>query len=261
MQDLLSWYIARPNHKGKGRIERWLFRAMNGRFVRSVYGPMMRVRAGDHTNRFCITGALDADYRDVFDEVLTLCPGDGFIDIGANAGLYTLLASDRVGRGGIVIAFEPSISVYDDLVANIRHNGCQPVLPVAAAISTHTAVARFSSGGANHTGVGHLSDLGDTAVVTLGGADLLAMFGTLLEGRRTIIKIDVEGHEARVADAIRPLLAQRFVERVVVEVDPANLARAGSTDTELYAIFADAGFIPRRGQGAADHFNEIFTRR
>ncbi len=259
-ENLANWYIRTPSHPGKWRLERLLFKLMNGHFMKSVYGPELRVRAGDATNRFCITGALAKDYRDVYEEVRRLGPGDCFIDIGANCGLFTLTASQHVGRKGMVIAFEPSLPVFSDLIANIRRNGCQPVLPMAAAISEGTGVASFDSGSAGHTGVAHLSDTGATSVVTLNGSDLLHLLDPLLVGRPTLIKIDVEGHEAQVIRSIRPLIARAEVKRVVVEIDPENLRRSGSTAEEVYGIFAEAGFKPTRGIGAETHFNEVFVK-
>jgi len=49
------------------------------------------------------------------------------LDIGAHHGLYTLLASKRVGPSGKVIAFEPSPGERKQLVRNVRINICSNV--------------------------------------------------------------------------------------------------------------------------------------
>src|SRR5436309_218434 len=41
-----------------------------------------------------------------------LRPGDGFIDVGANIGYYTLLASHLVGAAGTVVAVEASPKTF-----------------------------------------------------------------------------------------------------------------------------------------------------
>jgi FkbM family methyltransferase len=46
------------------------------------------------------------------------------LDIGAHHGLYTVLASKRVGPSGKVIAFEPSPRERKQLVRNVRINFC-----------------------------------------------------------------------------------------------------------------------------------------
>jgi FkbM family methyltransferase len=50
-------------------------------------------------------------------------PGDVFYDIGANIGLYTLMAAPRVSPGGRVVAFEPHIANLNALMHNIMRNG------------------------------------------------------------------------------------------------------------------------------------------
>ena len=51
-----------------------------------------------------------------------LRPGDTVIDVGANVGWYTLLASSRVGPSGQVVAFEPVPSALAFLRENVAAN-------------------------------------------------------------------------------------------------------------------------------------------
>src|SRR5713101_7108832 len=53
-----------------------------------------------------------------------LRPGMTVIDAGAHHGLYTLLASKRIGRKGRVIAFEPSPRECERLEKHLRMNRC-----------------------------------------------------------------------------------------------------------------------------------------
>lgn len=56
-----------------------------------------------------------------------LRPGMIALDIGAHHGLYTLLASKRVGHEGRVVAFEPSPRERKLLARNVRLNSCRNV--------------------------------------------------------------------------------------------------------------------------------------
>jgi FkbM family methyltransferase len=56
-----------------------------------------------------------------------LKPGMIALDIGAHHGLYTLLASKRVGAEGKVVAFEPSPRERKQLSRNVRLNFCRNV--------------------------------------------------------------------------------------------------------------------------------------
>lgn len=51
-----------------------------------------------------------------------LRPGDSFLDIGANIGVYSLYAASCVGREGLVVAFEPGPKAYSRLMENISLN-------------------------------------------------------------------------------------------------------------------------------------------
>jgi FkbM family methyltransferase len=62
-----------------------------------------------------------------------LAPGMIVLDVGAHAGLYSLIASKRVGPSGRVIAFEPSPRERERLRQHLRLNRCRNVTvePVA----------------------------------------------------------------------------------------------------------------------------------
>src|SRR5215510_12901685 len=64
-----------------------------------------------------------------------LRPGDVFVDVGANIGLFTLIAASRVGPAGRVVAFEPTGVTYTRLIYNARLNGFSKASCVNAALS------------------------------------------------------------------------------------------------------------------------------
>ncbi len=64
--------------------------------------------------------------------------GDNFIDVGANIGYYSLLASGKVGISGAVYSFEPSTREYKRLIDNIKLNNCSNVTPYNIALSDHS---------------------------------------------------------------------------------------------------------------------------
>src|SRR5688572_28138368 len=51
-----------------------------------------------------------------------LSKGDVFIDIGANFGYFTSIASQKVGDNGLVLAFEPNQAAYLHLLSTIARN-------------------------------------------------------------------------------------------------------------------------------------------
>lgn len=69
--------------------------------------------------------------------------GQTFLDIGAQVGYYTVLASQL---GAKVIAFEPSISNRTRLVKNIQHNECKQVEVIPLALSNVNSDATLFNG-------------------------------------------------------------------------------------------------------------------
>ena len=198
LRHLVSRYLRwNPQHSGKRTVLRTLLAVSGSRPVKSRYGVLLHPDRHDKTNLLSLLGAYD----DVHEPVIAIEPGMAFIDIGANAGLFSLVAARKLAGNGIVLSFEPNAKLYRRLVANIAANGFTNVFPFRAAVGDDTRLARFSPGTANHTGVGHLSDQGTDVVIQFGGVALSELLTKTTDGRAIIIKIDVEGAEPSGQDA------------------------------------------------------------
>ncbi|WP_017667846.1 FkbM family methyltransferase [Sandarakinorhabdus sp. AAP62] len=253
-------YVKAPRHPGKGRVIRTLLRLADGRRLPSVYGPLMTVRSHDATNRFALLGTLAEDYRDVHAQIMAMQPGECFIDIGANLGLFTMVASRHLGPEGRVVAFEPNQKTFADLAGNLAANNCTNVVTVCAGVSNTTARVAFDPGPAGHSGVAHISESGSSAIMVLGSQQVADLILNVAAGRRITIKIDVEGHENQVIEALMPLLGSPQVVKMVVEVDPDNLAQHGTTRETLFARLAEKGLSPSVNEATRKHYNEVFVR-
>jgi FkbM family methyltransferase len=62
-------------------------------------------------------------------------PGMRVLNIGANTGLYTIIASKMAGPDGMVHAFEPASKTFGLLKQNIELNGCNHVVANNLALS------------------------------------------------------------------------------------------------------------------------------
>ena len=73
-----------------------------------------------------------------------LKPTDTFVDLGANIGFYTLIASRIVGENGRVFSFEPTPSTFQTLKKNIKENNFNDiVIAEDIAVSNVSGVAHF----------------------------------------------------------------------------------------------------------------------
>lgn len=131
----------------------------------------------------------------------TLEHGDTFIDIGANIGHHTLLASHLVGPMGHVVAIEPEQGNHDALLANIALNSAKNIRVSRIAVGAQSGITHLYSGPEFNRGLAttvplaHVDYAGRTAVTVKPLDEILSS-----QERRAAraIKIDIEGGEVSV---------------------------------------------------------------
>src|SRR5579884_2290282 len=104
-----------------------------GHRIRMAYDP------NDDLSKLVYFWGAAGGYEPGFAAVLRhhVRPGFVFLDVGANIGLYTLLAAARVGSRGSVHAFEPNPDVFVDLSRNVNLNRFENVVLNESAVSDH----------------------------------------------------------------------------------------------------------------------------
>jgi FkbM family methyltransferase len=177
-------------------------------------------------------------------------PGDGFIDVGANVGYFSLLASRLVGGSGKVVAIEASPVTFDKLRAHLDENGAANVRAVNVAVADRDGRVPIYQGPLHNSGtttiVEHLAQSTGCQFVAEVDARPLSTIVTDEEwGCARIVKIDVEGFEWNVVQGMTDLLRRGRTDlEIVMEVSPSGLDSLGKTPADLLAIFAAAGFNP-----------------
>jgi len=259
----LAYIRHMPIGRGKVRLAKVLHPLTAGASARSVYGPVLAVDLRDTT----LWHSLFGNHDGIQDVMSNLAEGDVFIDVGANIGLYTILGAQRIGSGGLVVAVEPSPREFARLLDNIELNSVQNVLPMHAAASEHTGVARFLLNEIVHAGGNRIvrSDVdaahGD-GVIDVPMMHLDHLLNGVLKGdsRLIAIKIDPEGHELSVLKGATNLLACGRCRFVSVEIDSANLQGQGSDVMQVYEHMEANGFSYKYGPMASKHYDECFSR-
>jgi len=89
------------------------------------------MRVHNDTHDRMISATLQRDHIwEAYETQLTLRHlqrGDVYVDVGANIGYYTLVAAQRVGVTGKVIAYEPDPDNFALLKANVERNNLSNV--------------------------------------------------------------------------------------------------------------------------------------
>ena len=144
-------------------------------------------------------------------------------DVGANIGYFTLLLAQCVGPDGCVLGFEPDPNTYARLSRNIQLNDLPQVKTFDVALSDRDGQTMFAATSHSEFGrviEGNVSDAGNeqvTIATAVGGEASAALIGVrcvrldaLLSEQQladpTLLKIDVEGHEAAVLRGATELL-------------------------------------------------------
>jgi FkbM family methyltransferase len=158
---------------------------------------------------------------------------DVFLDVGANIGAFTVLASAVAGAR--TISFEPGPFAFGFLVKNIRLNNLYAKVTARnMALGSKEGKTRFTSGlgTENHvvegeSGIDQVEVQISTLDVQTAGVEPIA------------IKIDVEGFEKEVLAGAKGLLKKQSLEALLVE-------RVGNAPDEasLHEYIRSLGFVP-----------------
>lgn len=173
-----------------------------------------------------------------------LLPGDTFIDVGANVGYFTLLASRLVGTAGRVVALEPAPDTFAALSANVTRNGANNVRLLQVAASDRAGELILEQGPASNSGMTATQLAREHDPRPRVAAQPLASCLHADElARARVIKIDVEGAEWEALMGLWPALPQlRRDCAIVVELSPARLQERGHDAQVLFDQLIAAGF-------------------
>jgi FkbM family methyltransferase len=160
--------------------------------------------------------------------------GDVFLDIGANLGFFTMLASRMVGQTGEVISFEPNPLNLQLIYASIQRDAADNVRIYPYAASDKAGILRFLTVGSNG-GVMNDDDKRDTSMLV----QAVTLDEFLKDQRRIdMVKLDIEGHEISALKGMIGLL-RRDRPKIIAEFHPwaMRLNELGEPDDYLNFLF------------------------
>lgn len=238
----LQFIVSHPLNRGRpvsalARYAAWQLgsRLKRDHVHRWIEGSKLLVRNG-------MTGATGNIYCGLHEFVdmafvmHALRPGDTFLDVGANVGSYTVLASRVCGARSI--AFEPDPDTAAHLRRNIVGNGIADRVDVhEVALGAAPGEIAFTVGRDTINRVATSAD-GETRIVPLMRLDDVPGVEAA-----TVIKLDVEGYEEEVLAGARGTLAAPSLLAIETE----------ALDDRIGRVIADFGFTRR--------YYDPYTRR
>ncbi len=230
------------NQGGRLAAERravvWHWRTRGGCGVEAVVTVDGRTRITARPKQF---DAVWTIYDGVHEwEELQFClrylrPGDHFVDVGANVGVFSTLVGTRL-PGVRITPIEPFPPVRKDLEANLALNDLQ-ITVVDSAVSDTAGEATFEV--LDRDVLNRLAPDGAT-----GGRGISVPVTTLDElvgdDPPALIKIDVEGSELRVMQGARRLLSE--AAPVLLFEHAGHSEHFGITPAQVRAFLGDLGY-------------------
>lgn len=163
-----------------------------------------------------------------------LYEGEVFIDIGANVGSYSLVASSLVGLTGKVIAFEPATASFQRLVENVSLNGQTNVVLERKAVLDKNSITYIHLSDGRNTGMSSIyhfaSESGKTEKVEAVSLDDWAEKNECM--RISMIKMDIEGSEMLALKGMIRIL-EKYKPKILIELKEETLKNSGYLVEEI----------------------------
>jgi len=162
---------------------------------------------------------------------------DTFFDVGANVGIYTILASGHVGCQ--TFAFEPDKVTLLHLRENLKLNEIDKIVSIEEkAVGEKAGMIKFSV--AKDT-INHVISQNDNRSAF--HEVEMTFLGHFQSQLPKMIKIDVEGFEWNVLNGAKQLLADPNLDVILIEINGSG-KYFDVDDNSLHLLLTESGFQP-----------------
>jgi len=163
---------------------------------------------------------------------------DSFVDIGANIGSYTILASAHVGAS--TIAFEPNPQTFNSFKKNILLNRIESKCEIyQMALGAKKTEVKFTH---DSDTTNHVATAKETKTINIQLDTLDEMLANHQVPR--LIKIDVEGFESEVIAGAKLTLANEQLQAVIIELNGLGSKRYGTHEELVHLSLLQNQFKP-----------------
>ena len=188
--------------------------------------------------------------------------GDIYIDIGANSGYFSIIASKKVKDAGKVFSFEPSHREYSKLLANIKRNQCTNITPINLALGDNLNLTSINIA-KEHTGLNKImvnnqridsNDFNQNVLIMP-----LDLISNIFNEEIMLCKIDVEGFELFVLNGMKSLLKKGKISTLILEMSPNFLSNNMQSINHIYSLLKENGYISiEKNKSSGNQWDEVF---
>jgi FkbM family methyltransferase len=242
---VFRFYVTRPQY-----IVWWLRNTVMPRVLlpARLHGKSWWLAANDFVGKHAFLGEYFENAEQIFLQSY-LKEGMIFLDIGAHHGLYTLLASEKVGTNGQVIAFEPSDRELARLRLHLQLNGCKNVRvePIALGNEGQNNFL-YICVGEEASGLNSLRPPATDDAVTKVALQTKSLDNYLSENgisfsKISAVKMDVEGGELEVLRSAAKLLTASQRPIIMCEAEDVRTKPWGYLAIDIFDYLVGFGFI------------------
>ena len=193
----------------------------------------------DLSDRYVSLGCLQGQYEIAETRFISgvLKPDDVFVDVGANIGWYTLLASTIIGNRGHVHAFEPRRPIVEYLQQTVALNALEELVNIyPVGLSNEAKSETLMWGAASDNGGGASLARGDPLAGMAYQTIEVQPLDSLNLDHVDVIKIDVEGAEPLVVEGAKATI-ERDRPIILTEILPSQLQRVCGCSPQPYFDF------------------------
>lgn len=221
-----------------------LFGAFERRAIIRVEGMKLYIDPFTLLGYNLLAGGFEPQMFDMLKK--SLKPGDCFLDIGANEGVFSAFAATQIGKDGYVIAVDPQHRLLSILEINLSLNAQGGYLIVPSALSERTGepvelqlTNSSNSGASSLYRVPRWRRKTQTAY-TVNAVDLMARAG---RDRADVVKIDVEGAEAEVVTALLPLMREHRIGTILLDYHRPVLDQRNIDPVTIHESITGCGYV------------------
>ena len=177
-----------------------------------------------------------------------LRPGMTLVDVGANWGYFTLVGAHLVGASGCVLSVEADPRACRALRANVEQNGLGTVKILNIAASDAAGRLWFQEYERDARDSGNFGVAQSTLIVEEGRRleiEARALDDVLDEAgvdRVHVLKMDIEGGEAKAIAGLTRRLSSRRIDNISMELHPYHLRDLGTSVGVVLAALRSHGY-------------------